>query len=122
MAFSPSKRTSEHVLTIGVLLGHPLILKAAWMRVDGWYRSGNLAPQPELATWRLHPEEKLRELRNDLLDGSWTPTAWPQVPFPKKGARLRHYTMPSVRDQVAFMTFLVLLGLAMIAVWIRKHG
>ena len=38
------------------------------------------------------------------------PDDWPQVPYPKRGACLRHYTMPSVRDQVAFMAFLVLLA------------
>ena len=75
--------------------------------MDGWYRSGNLAPQPELARWRLHPERELRSLASDLRKGAWTPSEWLQVPYPKRGARLRHYTLPSVRDQVAFMTFLV---------------
>ncbi len=91
-------------------LSHPLVLRGAWLRVDGWYRSGNLAPQPELARWRLHPEGELRSLALDLRNREWTPGAWLQVPYPKRGACLRHYTMPSVRDQVAFMAFLVLLG------------
>ncbi len=91
-------------------LCHPLVLRGAWLRVDGWYRSGNLAPQPELARWRLHPERELRSLAQDLRSEAWVPDVWLQVPYPKRGACLRHYTMPSVRDQVAFMAFLVLLA------------
>lgn len=91
-------------------LAHPLVLRAAWMRVDAWYRSGNLAPQPELARWRLHPEAELRTLARDLRAGRWKPAPWTQLPYPKKGARLRHYVLPTVRDQVAFMVHLVLLG------------
>ena len=89
---------------------HPLVLMGAWLRVDGWYRSGNLAPEPELSRWRLHPEAELRKLGSELRAGTWRPSRWPQVPYPKKGARLRHYVLPTVRDQVAFMAYLVLLG------------
>ncbi len=80
------------------------------MRVDSWYRSGELAPQPELARWRLDPEAMLRKLGKELRDGDWKPARWRQVPYPKKGARLRHYVMPTVRDQVAFMAHMVALG------------
>ena len=89
---------------------HPLVLMGAWLRVDGWYRSGNLAPEPELSRWRLHPEAELRKLGSELRAGAWRPGRWPQVPYPKKGACLRHYVLPTVRDQVAFMAYLVLLG------------
>lgn len=92
------------------VLGHPVILQGAWMRVESWYRSGELAPQPELSRWRLHPEAMLRELAEALRDGLWKPEQWRQVPYPKKGARLRHYVMPTVRDQVAFMAHMVALG------------
>lgn len=91
-------------------LSHPLVLRGAWLRIDAWYRSADLAPQPELAMWRLHPEAELRKLGADLRAGRWRPSVWPQLPYPKKGARLRHYTLPSVRDQVAFMAHMVLLG------------
>ena len=91
-------------------LSHPQVLWAAWLRIDTWYRSAELAPQPELALWRLHPEAKLRELRDELREDRWHPSAWLQVPYPKKGARLRHYTVPTVTDQVAFMAHMVLLG------------
>ena len=92
------------------VLWHPLVLKGAWMRVDDWYRSGNLAPEPELSRWRLHPETELRELSSALRASTWRPSRWPQVPYPKKGACLRHYVLPTVRDQVAFMAYLVILG------------
>ena len=91
-------------------LSHPLVLKGAWHRIDAWYRYGDLAPQPELAQWRLHPEAQLRKLGADIRAGLWRPSVWPQLPYPKKGARLRHYTLPAVRDQVAFMVHMVLLG------------
>ena len=92
------------------VLANPVILQGAWMRVESWYRSGELAPQPELSRWRLHPEAMLRELAEALRDGNWKPEVWRQVPYPKKGARLRHYVMPTVRDQVAFMAHMVALG------------
>ena len=91
-------------------LSHPLVVWAAWLRVNEWYRSGNLAPQPELCHWRLHPEAAVRRLADELRSGEWQPDAWPQLPYPKRGACLRHYVMPTVRDQVAFMAHLVLLG------------
>ena len=92
------------------VLWHPLVLKGAWTRVEDWYRSGNLAPEPELSRWRLHPEAELRKLGSALREDTWRPSRWPQVPYPKKGACLRHYVVPTVRDQVAFMAYLVLLG------------
>ena len=92
------------------VLGNPVILQGAWMRVESWYRSGELAPQPELSRWRLYPEAMLRELAVALRAGRWKPEKWRQVPYPKQGARLRHYVMPTVRDQVAFMAHMVLLG------------
>lgn len=98
------------VLAANEVVSHALVLWAAWLRVDEWYRSGNLAPQPELARWRLHPEAALRRLADDLRTGSWRPSVWPQLPYPKKGACLRHYVMPTVKDQVAFMAYLVVLG------------
>ena len=91
-------------------LCNPLVLRGAWLRIDAWYRSGNLAPQPELELWRLHPEAELRKLGAELRTGGWKPTVWQQIPYPKKGARLRHYVLPTVRDQVAFMAHMVLLG------------
>lgn len=91
-------------------LAHPQVLKGAWMRINEWYGSGNLAPEPELSRWRLHPEGELRRLGEDLRLGKWQPVPWTQLPYPKKGAQLRHYVQPTVRDQVAFMAHMVVLG------------
>ena len=96
--------------TAAEALSHPVVLWGAWLRVDSWYKHGQFAPEPEMSRWRLHPEAQLRELASDLRGGKWEPETWPQVPYPKKGSCLRHYTMPTVRDQVAFMAHLVLLG------------
>ena len=92
------------------VLANPVILRGAWLRVNSWYGRGDLAPQPELSQWQLYPEAELRELASQLRSGSWKPEPWRQVPYPKKGARLRHYLMPAVRDQVAFMAHMVALG------------
>ena len=92
------------------VLANPVILRGAWLRVNSWYGRGEFAPQPELSQWLLYPEAKLRELALDLRKGTWRPESWRQVPYPKKGARLRHYLMPTVRDQVAFMAHMVALG------------
>ena len=102
--------SEDNARKAAAVLGHPVILQGAWMRVESWYRSGELAPQPELSRWRLHPEAMLRELAEALRDDLWKPEQWRQVPYPKKGARLRHYVMPTVRDQVAFMAHMVALG------------
>lgn len=91
-------------------LSHPLVLRGAWLRVDAWYRGGDIAPEPELSLWRLHPEARLRKLGAQLRAGTWAPSEWQQIPYPKKGARLRHYVLPTVEDQVAFMAHMVLLG------------
>ena len=97
-------------MTNGKILFSPEVLWAAWMRIENWYYGSDLAPQPELSCWKLHPEEQLRELHKELAGGKWKPSRWPMVPFPKKGRMLRHYYMPTVKDQVAFMAHLVLLG------------
>ena len=102
--------SEDDALKAAEVLGHPVILQGAWMRVDSWYRSGELAPQPELTRWRLYPEAMLRELAEVLRGDDWKPGKWRQVPYPKKGGRLRHYVMPTVRDQVAFMAHMVALG------------
>ena len=91
-------------------VSNPLVLMAAWRRVDQWYRAGNLAPEPELGLWHLHPEGRIRSLSEKLAGGEWRPSAWMQLPYPKKGARLRHFVWPTVTDQVAFMAHMVLLG------------
>ena len=91
-------------------MANPLVLRAAWIRVENWYRGSDLEPQPELAKWKLYPELAIRSLRKDILAGTWQPSKWLQMPYPKKGSCLRHYLLPSVRDQVAFMAHMVLLG------------
>ena len=69
-----------------------------------------MAPEPELARWRNYPEGQLCKLGERLRAGEWSPAPWLQVPFPKKGACLRHMYQPTVEDQVAFMAHAVLIG------------
>lgn len=94
-----------------ILLSHPLILKSAWQRVKAWYASGEWAPPLELAIWDADPDAQLARLSNDLAATmSFRPAPFSLIPYPKKGGIVRHYTMPSVRDQVAFAAFAVALA------------
>ena len=102
--------TDKSTLIAGSVLAHPLILRGAWMRVRSWYARGELAPQPELSLWELHPERMLSELSEVLRKNKWRPDDWLQVPYPKQGQKLRHYLKPTVRDQVAFMAHMVAIG------------
>jgi hypothetical protein len=91
------------------LVQHPLVLKAAWLRVMDWY-SQSWPPEPEYAAWRLEPERHLAQLGRELATGRYQPTPFSLIPHPKKGGMLRHLCMPSVRDQVAFMVLGCLLA------------
>ena len=73
------------------VLSHPLVVWAAWLRVNEWYRSGNLAPQPELCHWRIQPEVEVRRLAAELRSGEWQPDLWSQLPYPN--AVLAYVTM-----------------------------
>lgn len=92
------------------LLAHPLVLQSAWRKVRTWYASGEWAPSAELAQWLSDPDLQLARLSSDLLAGTYKPSIFPLIPYPKKGTIVRHYTLPSVRDQVALATFAVLLA------------
>jgi hypothetical protein len=102
----PPPRPSE----LGPLLRDELVLRAAWLRVEGWYASAEWAPVPELAAFRLHLHERLRGIGQRLADNTFAPSRFRLVPYPKHGDHLRHYCVPSVEDQVAFAVFGVLLG------------
>jgi hypothetical protein len=86
------------------------VLDAAWRRVSQWYRGGEWGPQPELAEWELHQERLLAQLGDDLAGGDYGPQAMPLIPYSKKKGQLRHYCQPTVRDQVAFTLFGILLA------------
>lgn len=88
----------------------PWVLRAAWRKVLTWYQSGEWYDPAELQAWKADPWWHLSELADSLVRGEYRPDPFPLVPYPKKEDVIRHYCMPSVRDQVAFMVFLVLLG------------
>jgi hypothetical protein len=92
------------------LLSNYLVLKSAWERVKYWYSLGEFTPQPEFTHWLLHPDEKLSSLGEKLASNSYTPDPFTLIPYPKKGAMIRHYSMPTVKDQVAFCVFGILLA------------
>ena len=88
----------------------PWVMKAAFQKVEQWYATGELRDPGEWLDWQAHTWERLSSLADDLTSGRYRPGLFPVVPYPKRGGRTRHYVMPSVRDQVAFMAYMVLLG------------
>lgn len=88
----------------------PWVMKAAFQKVEQWYATGELRDPGEWLEWQAHMWERLSSLAHDLASGRYKPGPFPVVPYPKRGGRTRHYVMPSVRDQVAFMAYMVLLG------------
>lgn len=88
----------------------PWVMKAAFQKVEQWYATGELRDPGEWLEWQAHMWARLSSLASDLANGRYKPGPFPVVPYPKRGGRTRHYVMPSVRDQVAFMAYMVLLG------------
>jgi hypothetical protein len=61
----------------------------------------------------IDPDHHLRMLAKELAADIYQPRPMPLIPFPKGGRaeiKLRHFCQPSVKDQVAFAVFGVLLG------------
>jgi len=92
------------------LLGDPRILEASWRRVRNWYRGGDFSPKFELASWEFDSTARIADLGDALETDEYAPAPFPLVPYPKRGAILRHYCRPSVRDQVAFTAIGLLLA------------
>lgn len=91
------------------LLTDPAVLRCAWEKTRDWYRR-EFVPEPEYSEWILQPTRKLRELGVDLASRAYKPGSFPLVPYPKKGGQIRHYAIPPVRDQVAFLALGTLLA------------
>jgi hypothetical protein len=87
----------------------PWVMRAAWKKVKHWYGLGEFYDTAEFLEWEANPWYHLSMLAADLSSGRYAPSPFPMIPYPKKGDRTRHYVVPSVRDQVAFMAYLVLL-------------
>ena len=92
------------------LLSHPEVLRAAWRRVQRWYAYGDQPPEPEYSRWRQDPEGELEAFAGDLAKGNRPDLQLPLVPYPKKGAMVRHYCRPSVEVQLYFTAYAVLLA------------
>ena len=88
----------------------PWVLRAAWRKTQSWLSQGIWADPAELLAWQADPWRHLSKLASELRFGEYAPEAFPMVPYPKKGDHTRHYCQPSVRDQVAFAAWMVLLG------------
>ncbi len=92
------------------LIKNPFVLQSAWRKAMTWYQSAEWTPEPEFSEWIRAPWPKLVQLADELAEGRYKPSPMPQIPYPKQGANIRHYVMPSVRDQVAHLIFAVLLA------------
>lgn len=92
------------------LLSNELVLRAAWVRLETWYRTQEWRPEPDLTRFRLQLPEQIAELSAELRDGTYRPTTFRLLPYPKGQGCLRHYCLAAVKDQLAFAVFGVLLG------------
>lgn len=88
----------------------PWVMRIAWRKVETWYEnSGDVYDIAERLQWQMDPWSHLKQLRDELVSGLYHPGPFSLIPYPKKD-NIRHYCMPSLRDQVAFMACMVLLG------------
>lgn len=106
----PSPQDPGNEAEVERLLSHPLVLISAWRRVTSWYKAGEWSPEADLARWNIDTETHLLRLGEKLASGAYQPAPFRRIPYPKKGGQIRHYTLPSVVDQVAFAVFGVLLA------------
>lgn len=88
----------------------PWVMRSAWEKVQRWYGFGEPNDPAEYLDWQSDPWRHLSELAHDLIQGRYHPSPFPAIPYPKNGDRTRHFLLPSVRDQVAFMALVVVLG------------
>jgi hypothetical protein len=83
------------------------VLRAAWRRVQSWYRSVEWTPL-DYTRWVQNPWKHLSQLSTELVKDTHHPQEMPQIPYPKSADKLRHYALPTVKDQVAHMIFATL--------------
>lgn len=88
----------------------PWVLRAAWRKVQSWYEHGEWYDPAERLAWDSDPWAHLASVSADLAGDRYAVGPVPMIPYPKKNEQTRHYVMPSIRDQVAFATYLVLLA------------
>lgn len=88
----------------------PWLMRSAFQKVETWYHWGEWVDPAEWLDWKAHPLERLNALAVELATNTYKPSPFPMVPYPKKGGRTRHYLMPSVKDQVAFMALTLILA------------
>lgn len=91
------------------LLTNPFVLTCAWQKLQTWYQT-EWAPEPEWTRWQQDPWPHMIEVAEALASDSFQCSPMPLVPYPKKGGEIRHYVMPTVRDQYAHLIFAVLLA------------
>lgn len=98
------------------LLLMPENLLWAWRKARRYYRMADgLFDQAELAAFELNLEAELTAIRHDFETGSWKNRPIKLVPQPKKPnkegkPRLRQYFEIAVRDQVAWIALVNVLG------------
>lgn len=102
--------TKEKTTPANLLLSHPLLLRAAWKRVERFLSYGVVKDDLDHLKWITHPNQNIYELSQALKSGTYKPAPFTLIPHPKKNAILRHYVVPSIRDQVAFAAYGILLA------------
>lgn len=78
--------------------------------METWYRSSEIRPEPDYTIWSIDPYGQIEKLALELKKGNYAPDVFRALPFPKKGALLRPYFCPSIKDQVVFTAYGCLLA------------
>lgn len=92
------------------LLTNPFVLRCAWAKTQSWYQTVEWAPEPEWTAWQADPWAHISDVARRLASGEFEPAPMQQVPYPKQGASIRHYVIPTVEEQFAHVVFAVLLA------------
>ena len=94
------------------IISDPLLLEAAWRRVQTWLHYDGWAPEPEYTQWCTNHNKMIANLSQRFEESplSAAPLSMPLLPYPKKDGTLRHYVQPSVSAQVVFCAVVMLLA------------
>lgn len=88
----------------------PWLMRTAWRRTVHHLRREEILDFSELLMTKASPLEVHYQIASDLSANQYRPDPLRMVPHPKKGHRIRHYSVPSIRDQTATMAMASLLA------------
>lgn len=88
----------------------PWVMRAALDQVARGLSREPMYDVAEWLQWSSDPLPHLHALARDLHAGTYRTRPMPLVPFPKSKDCIRPYTTPGIRDQIAFLAMIALVG------------